>query len=128
MKSFRVQRKFNYWLGLLMLLLLLASTIGALGVVWMRQQVAGVAYRVQSLEQSLVEVDRKNRSLDAKIAAAHHPQYLKHRVGATLSTPSNRQIVWVSQQDLHPYKGRLPRELFNVSLDFAWVDSPNAKK
>ena len=128
MKSSRLQRKFNHWMGLFLLLLVLISAIGALGVVWMRQQVAGAAYRVKSLEQSLIEVDRKTRSLDAKIAAAHHPQYLKSRVGVTLNPPNDHQIVWVSTEDLHPSKERLLRQPFNVSLDLAFMDASNAKK
>ncbi len=128
MNTPRSQRSLNHWIALFILLILLVSASGALGIVWMRQQIAGVAYRVKSLEHSLTEVDRKNRYLDAEIAATHHPQYLKRRVAATLRPPVDRQIVWISAQELRPFKGYLSEKPFNVSLDLALIDSPASEQ
>ena len=84
-------------LGLVMLSLLvfLMSTGGALGVVWMRQQISSTAETCSKKERELVVLQRRQISIESKIAEVHNPESLKLRVGAKLSVPSKKQIVWV---------------------------------
>ena len=79
----------------LSLLLFLMSTGGALGVVWMRQQISSTAEICSQKERELVVLQRRQVSIQSKIAEVHNPESLKLRVGTKLSVPSKKQIVWV---------------------------------
>lgn len=105
------------------LALLLFSGGGALGIVWVRQQTARVAARVQYLESSMEEVERRNRYLDAKIAAVHQPEYLDRRVAARLAPPVEHQIVWITVRKRPQWVEAVSEEPFSVSLDLALLQS-----
>ena len=105
---------------ILVFLLIIGS--GALGIVWMRQQIAGVGARVQHLESSMAEVERRNRYLDAKIAAVHQPEYLARRVSARLAPPVKHQIIWLeprNPQQVVAFSRPASLNPLNVSLDLA---------
>ena len=82
--------------GILVLVftMLLVSVSGALGVVWLRQQISLSAYHCQELEQRVLEFKRKNDFLTAKIAEAHNPDFLKAHLKEQLSVPKHDQVVW----------------------------------
>jgi len=77
------------------LLVFLVVTAGALGVVWIRQQISTTAKSSIALEKAVIEVQRKQNRLDAKIAQIHNPDYLKKKIGARLVLPKKEQVVWV---------------------------------
>ena len=112
-------------LGFSLVFLLIIGS-GALGIVWMRQQIAGVGARVQHLESSMAEVERRNRYLDAKIAAVHQPEYLARRVSARLAPPVKQQIIWLEVRNREQVaESSRPGSLnpLNVSLDLALLES-----
>jgi hypothetical protein len=78
------------------LLVFLVSTGGALGVVWLRQQISRTAENCIAKEKELAVLQRRNIYLQSTIAQVHNPEYLKERVGGKLSVPSKKQIVWVN--------------------------------
>lgn len=88
----------GFKLGLIFfsLLVFFVSTGGALGVVWLRQQISRTAESCMEKEKELVILQRKNIYLQSAIAHVHNPEYLKERVGGKLSVPSKKQIVWVN--------------------------------
>lgn len=89
-------------LGLIFFSLLVfgLTTGGALGVVWLRQQISRTADSCMIKEKELVVLQRKNIYLQSAIAQVHNPEYLKDRVGGKLSMPSKKQIVWVDPATL----------------------------
>lgn len=88
----------GFKLGLILfsLLVFFVSTGGALGVVWLRQQISRTAESCMVKEKELVVLQRKNIYLQSAIAQVHNPEYLKERVEGKLSVPSKNQIVWVN--------------------------------
>lgn len=86
-------------LVVLSLIVFLFITGGALGVVWLRQQISRTAERCIAKEKELVIVQRKNAYLRTTIAQVHNPEYLKERLGAKLMVPSNKQIVWMNSDE-----------------------------
>lgn len=80
---------------LLGLLLFTMSAGGALGVVWLRQQISCSADRCITLEKALVATQRHNIDLDGEIARVSSPDYLKGRVNDDFTFPRDQNIVWV---------------------------------
>lgn len=90
------KRGFKLGLILFSLLVFLVSTGGALGVVWLRQQISRTAESCMAKEKELIVMQRKNIYLQSAIAQVHNPEYLKERVGSKLSVPIKKQIVWIN--------------------------------
>lgn len=86
-------------LVVLSLLIFLFITGGALGVVWLRQQISRTAERCIAKEKELVIVQRKNAYLHTAIAQVHNPEYLKERLDSKLMVPSTKQIVWMNSDE-----------------------------
>lgn len=79
----------------LSLVVFLLSTAGALGIVWLRQQISKTAESCLEKEKELIILERKNVHLRSKIAHMHNPEYLKEKLTAKLTQPSKKQIVWM---------------------------------
>ena len=105
--------------------ILFISAIGGISLVWMRQHIAHTAQRVKFLERDMAEITRKNNYLDARIAQAHNPDFLRQRIGETLLPPRETQIVWVSPQHVPARPGDALKDArpFAVSFDLAFMDS-----
>lgn len=93
-------RIFKLGLVFFSLLVFFVSTGGALGVVWLRQQISRTAESCMIKEKELVVLQRKNIYLQSAIAHVHNPEHLKDRVGRKLSMPTKKQIVWVNAEML----------------------------
>ena len=100
----KTQALFYLRTGLLALglLVFLMSAGGALGVVWLRQQISLSADACTDLEKSLLQAQRRSTYLQSKIAEVHNPDYLKDNIGSKLSMPSKNQIVWVKDPNKCP--------------------------
>ena len=81
----------------LLTMTLLITLMGALGVVWMRQQITRSADKIKYYEMELQEIDRKKAFVDTRIAKAHSPENLIQRLGNRLVAPKSRQVVWVNE-------------------------------
>lgn len=71
------------------------STVGALGIVWMRQQISQTAYVNNQLERNLKDIERDNNNLAAQIARVHNPEYLTSRMSPDLRPTREQQVVWM---------------------------------
>lgn len=80
----------------LSLLIFLLSTGGALGLVWLRQQISRTAKSCIAKEKELAIIQRKNVYLHSIIAQVHNPEYLKERLESKLALPCKKQIVWMN--------------------------------
>lgn len=89
-------RGFKLSLVFFSLLVFLVSTAGALGVVWLRQQISRTADNCMTKEKELAVLQRRNTYLQSSIAQVHNPEYLKEQAGSKLSVPSKKQVVWVN--------------------------------
>lgn len=105
---------------------LIVSAMGALGVVWVRQQVATTAEQTKQLEQRLAKMERKHQYLGSRIAEVHQPSYLKARVAGKLDLPNESAVIWADV----PSKTHLAKatptqkpfiEPFTLSLDLAFL-------
>jgi len=65
------------------------------GVVYLRQDMAGLARETVQLEQQIKQAERESAALDARIAKAHSPGFLRARVPAGLRETLPSQIVWM---------------------------------
>lgn len=83
----------------LSLVVFLLSTSGALGIVWLRQQISRTAECCLEKERELAIIERKNVHLRSKIAHIHNPEYLKEKMNSKLMQPSKKQIVWVNTDE-----------------------------
>ncbi len=80
----------------LIILILIVSASGGLGLVYLRQQISITATRLQVLEQELGVLDRNTRNLDARIGELHNPNnLLRHStvLGLNITLPSEDQII-----------------------------------
>lgn len=75
-------------------LIILTTAVGALSVVWMRQQISKSAYRCQALEVEFRNIDTKKNILASKIAQVHNPEFLKTYAQINLQTPDKNKIIW----------------------------------
>lgn len=87
---------FKLGLVFISLLVFSLSTGGALGVVWLKQQISQIAESCIGKEQELIVLHRKNIYLRSTIAQVHNPEYLKERIGAKVALPNKKQIVWMN--------------------------------
>lgn len=82
------------------LLVFVVSTGGALGVVWLKQQISRTAESCMMKEKELVVLQRTHIYLQSAIAQVHNPDHLKAQVANRLSMPSKKQIVWMNSEAL----------------------------
>ncbi len=71
------------------------STVGALSIVWMRQQISQTAYINNQLEKNLKDIERDNNNLAAQIARVHNPEFLTSRMSTDLRPTREHQVVWM---------------------------------
>jgi len=86
-------------LVVLSLVIFLLSTVGALGIVWLRQQISRTAERCIETEKELAIILRKNVCMRSTIAQMHNPEYLKEKLNSKLGLPSEKQIVWMDSAE-----------------------------
>lgn len=84
-------------------LILVVSAAGALGLVWMRQQITETAERTVQLEKEIIVVERESTRLAAQIARAHQPERLLARASAELQPTHPGRVVWM------PVSGSFPQ-------------------
>lgn len=91
----RNKRVFKLGLIFFSLLVFLISASGALGIVWLRQQISRTANDCILKEKELMALHRKNGYLQSMIAQMHNPQYLREKVGSKMALPNKQQVVWM---------------------------------
>ncbi len=107
-------------------LTLMVCAVGALGVVWVRGQIALTAEHTKGLEHRLVKTERKHQYLASRIAEVHQPSYLKARVAGVLDVPLEHCVVWADLPASAKETGRTQTktpfvEPFTLSLDLAFL-------
>jgi cell division protein FtsB len=128
-----IERRHTYaYYQLLALLILLLGTyaIGSMAILWLRQQNAQVAARIETVEREIAQVERRIRYLDTKIAEIHHPAYLRARateLGLNLQRPGERQLVYLGvprdvRPDRAPERGPADRDPFRTTFDLAVME------
>lgn len=106
----------------LIILILIISAGGGLSIVWLRQQISVTATSSQALEHELLILDRKIRSLDAKIGELHNPNnLLRHAtdLGLKISLPYEDQIVRLSRDDNNIITTNVSAENFKIPGNLA---------
>lgn len=95
------QNKKFFQLGLvaLSLVIFLLSTAGALGIVWLRQQISQTAESCLEKEKELAVLQRKNAHLRSTIAQMHNPEFLIEKLNSKLVQPNQKQIVWMNSDE-----------------------------
>ncbi len=91
-----ISRSFTRRAFLLVTAILLVSTLGALSLLWLRQESSILADRGKASEKEIARLERRMHLLDAKIAAVHQPEFLKEiarQRGLPLTVPNGRQTV-----------------------------------
>lgn len=73
--------------------ILFVSALGAISLVWMRQQTTHSAASCKHLEIELHKLEIKSAFLSSKIAQMHNPQYLLSRVKDGFRRPSKDQVI-----------------------------------
>lgn len=91
---------------ILALIMLLLLATGAIGVIWIRQQISVSAHHCQALERDITEFKRKNDFLDTKIAQAHNPEFLKAHLQEPLGIPARDQVVYANLR-MEPFSPRI---------------------
>lgn len=97
-----------YRLGAIVLgvAIVVVTICGSLGLVWMRQQVSGMATNASRLQTQIAESERFSAGLQARLARALSPQYLSSRLPQGLRPSASEQIVWSARpQQLSPVAG-----------------------
>ena len=97
----------------LIMLIMLISASGGLGIVWLRQQISMIATRSQKIESKLVIIERNIRNLDAKIGEIHNPKkLLRHATDMklSLSQPREDQIVRLTPRGGNNFAPNVIRE------------------
>ena len=108
---------------LLVLVILLVTAVGGLGLVWLRQETARTAHRGQIYEKEIARLERQLHLLDAKIATVHQPDFLKELVrqhGLALTAPKRFQTVHLSTpRKVESFTTEEPAESLFSSYDLA---------
>ncbi len=84
----------------LSVLILFITALGAITLVWMRQQTTHSASSCKHLEIELHKLEIKSAFLSSKIAQMHNPQYLLSQVKDGFRRPSNEQVIGEKRVDL----------------------------
>lgn len=84
----------------LSVLILCITALGAITLVWMRQQTTHIACRCKHLEIELHKLEMKSAFLSSKIAQMHNPQYLLSQVKDGFRRPSKEQIIGEKRRDI----------------------------
>lgn len=72
---------FIWQVSVLVLSIFFVSVASSLVLVWMRNQIASHASCLRAAEMEGSKIREKLDTLNAEIARAHHPEFLKHRIG-----------------------------------------------
>jgi len=81
------------------LLVFFVAAGGALGVVWLRQQISTLGEYSLKYEAQLREWERKTTFLENKVARATSLEYLEGRLaamGGGMGPPADEQVVWMA--------------------------------
>jgi len=92
----------NLWAIILFTAAVVSLALGAIVVVWMKQQISVVAYDIKKSESELTVLDRDRAELSARIAQIHTPNHLLSRMrglGLDLVPPTGEQLVWVNSPE-----------------------------
>jgi hypothetical protein len=113
--------------AILILLILLTATVGALGIVNARQQISTVATNLRQLEREIDAVVERSSYLESKIAQAHNPAFLRQRAAGILMPPRDNQIVWTRIPRI-PATSTVPEDEspFRVSFELALLNNPSS--
>lgn len=90
--------------GLLVVFILVCAG-GGLTLVWLRQQITETAHTNRRLQNEAVQIERRVRYIDTKIAEVNSPAYLRARVTALnlqLERPGSRQVIRMNPIDSRP--------------------------
>ena len=118
----------------LLVVLVVVTVSGCLGLLWLRQQVEHTAQATRALEVEIAKEERRLRYLDTKIAEIHQPLYLERqvsRLGLNLKPPRAEQVVYMDgyrmrtnpmmkEKEASPVRSRDP---FRYSIDLAVMES-----
>lgn len=80
----------------LVCLIVAIVSVGGLGLVWLRQQISDTAGRIQKVQTEHVDVQRRLKYLNARIASLNRPDTLHQRaitMGLTLRRPVAQQVI-----------------------------------
>lgn len=92
----KVPARYVFQVVSLLFLNLVICAAGGISLVWLREQISDDAKQLQGMEQEMRIVQRRLQYMESKIAAAHHPGFLRqrsHELGLGLTTPDRRQVV-----------------------------------
>ncbi len=89
----------------LSVLILCMTAVGAITLVWMRQQTTHIACSCKQLEIELHQLEMKSAFLSSKIAQMHNPQYLLSQVKDGFRRPSKDQVI--GEKGIHPVGPKL---------------------
>ena len=116
----------RFGIVVLFVLALLLSSAGALGVVYLKQQISRSASDRKHLEQDLRELERKDTFLVSKIAQAHSPEFLKKHAKLALGPPQEQQVVWGTLESTRSGRDDVLPQPFVVTFDLALLDNQPA--
>ena len=80
------------------LLVFFVAAAGALGIVWLRQQISSMGDYSLKYERQLTEWERKNTYIEGRVARATSLAFLEERLArldTSLGLPDATQIVWM---------------------------------
>lgn len=105
----------------LLMLIMIVSALGGLGLVWLRQKTSKAAAHTQSYEVDLAALERNMQYLEARIAEEEQPELLKQRaqnLGLELQQPAVSQVVRFYGRRPIEEEPVVTAEPFAVSYDF----------
>ena len=101
----------------------LVAAIGGLCLVWLRQEITGQAEEIRDRKSKVTVLNRRLRTLEAKVAIANQPEFLKLSAearGMGLTIPETRRMVYMWDGDgKDPSSEKPSRESFAIAYDFA---------
>ncbi len=111
---------------ILAILAISVVVVGALGTVFMRQEIMKKAERLKGFEITLDKLERRSHYLAAKIAQVHTPEYLVRRASADLKVPQKNQIVWVKPNGAASTAQIGTSDAFAHSLELALIETTHS--
>jgi len=117
-----------YRLLTLLMVIFIVAAVGGLGLVWLRQEITHRAEGIRTREGAVVDLKRRLRSLDAKVAIAQQPEFLKLSVAARelpLKAPAADRVVYLEAGKAgSPDAVDRPSGPITISYDLALIDRP----
>ena len=117
-----------YRLLTLLMVIFIVAAVGSLGLVWLRQEITHRAEGIRTREGAVVDLNRRLRALDAKVAIAQQPEFLKLSMAARelpLAAPAADRVVYLeSGKTDSPDAVDRPAGTIAISYDLALIDRP----